>query len=122
MLSVGHEMFTINSNRGDNQGFTRECSYKRFTNGKPKSFNASGGVITLMQWFEKTESVFEICACPEASKVKFAACTFSGRARTWWKGHVNSLTLPETNSMSWEELKTLMLEEYCPRGEVKKLE
>ena len=89
---------------------------------KTKEFNGSGGVIALMQWFEKTETVFEICSCQETSKVKFAACTFIDRALTWWKSHVNSVTLTVVNAMSWEELKVLLLEEYCPRGEVQKLE
>lgn len=111
-----------NSNHGDSTGRTRECSYKDFTSSKPDSFNGSESVITLMQWFENTETVFEICACPEASKVKFAAYTFSGRALAWWKSHVNSLTLAVANSLCWEELKKMMLKEYCSRGEVQKLE
>ncbi|XP_052627535.1 uncharacterized protein LOC111907768 [Lactuca sativa] len=110
------------STQGDSQGRSKECSYKDFTNGKPASFNGSGCVIDLMQWFEKTKSVFEICACPELHKVKFAACTFSGRALTWWNGHVKSLTLSMANSLSWEDLKTMMMKEYCPTGEVQKLE
>ena len=106
------------STQGDSQGRSRECSYKDFTNGKPDSFNGSGGVIALMQWFERTEAVFEICACPEASKVKYATFTFIGRALTWWNGRVKSLTPAVANSISWEDLKALMLKEYCPRGEM----
>ena len=75
-----------------------------------------------MRWFEKTYWVFEICSCPEGSKVKFAACTFSNRALTWWKSHVKSLTLSVANSIGWGNLKELMLEEYCPRSEIQKLE
>ena len=113
---------TNHLNHGTGHGYIRECTYKEFSNAKPKTFNGVGGVIALMQWFEKTETVFEICACPETSKVKFAACTFSDRALTWWKGHVEALSLPVANAMSWEDLKILMLEEYCPRGEIQKLE
>ena len=101
---------------------SRECSYKHFTNCKPLPFNGNGGVIALMRWFEKTNSVFEICSCPEGSKVMFAACTFSNRDLIWWNNHVKSLTLSVANSIGWENLKELMLEEYCPRGEVQKLE
>ena len=86
------------------------------------AFNGSRGLIALTQWFEKIESVFEICSCPEESKVKFAACTFSDRAISWWNGHVKALTLSVANSMAWGELKNLMLDEYCPMGEVQKLE
>ena len=104
------------------QTLTTECTYKDFTNAKPKTFNGSGGVVALLQWFEKTESVFEICACPEANKVMFAACTFSKRALTWWNGHVKTLTLPVASSITWEDLKTMLMKEYCPRGEIQKLE
>ena len=113
---------TNHLNHGESHGHPRECSYKDFTNGKPKTFHESGGVITLIQWFEKTESVFEICVCPETSKVKYVTSTFSDRALTWWKGHVKALTLLVENSMSWVYLKILMLEGYCSRGEVEKLE
>ncbi|XP_023733892.1 uncharacterized protein LOC111881732 [Lactuca sativa] len=111
-----------NSNNGDSQGCSRECTYEDFTNAKPKTFNGSRGVAALLQWFEKTESVFEICACPEANKVKFVACTFSKRALTWWNGHVNTLTLLVANSITWEDLKTMLMKEYFPRGEIQKLE
>ncbi|XP_052624166.1 uncharacterized protein LOC128132142 [Lactuca sativa] len=111
-----------NPNHGDSAGRTRECTYKDFINGKPDSFDGSGGVIALIQWFERTEAIFEICACPEASKVKYATSTFTGRALTWWNGKVKSLTLAVANSLSWEDLKKMMLKEYCPRGEVQKLE
>ena len=33
-----------------------------------------------------------------------------------------SLTPAVANSINWEELKAVMLKEYCPRGEVQKLE
>ncbi|GJT63863.1 hypothetical protein Tco_1015343 [Tanacetum coccineum] len=67
------------------------CSYKTFMNGKPHSFKGTEGVVGLKRWFEKMEQVFEICKCAEDDKVKFAMCTFEGRALTWWNG--NTLTL-----------------------------
>ncbi|GKA61354.1 putative reverse transcriptase domain-containing protein [Tanacetum coccineum] len=67
------------------------CWYKTFMNGKPHSFNGTEGVVGLKRWFEKIEQVFEICKCAEDDKVKFAMCTFEGRALTWWNG--NTLTL-----------------------------
>ena len=101
---------------------SRECSYKDFTNCKPKPFYGTGRVIALSQWFEKTESVFKICSCPAAFKVKYVASTFEDKALTWWNGHVKALTLVVANDMGWATMKDLMTEEYCPRGEVQKLE
>ena len=78
--------------------------------------------MALSQWIEKTEAVFEIYSCQERSKANFVACTFSERALTWWNGHVKSLTLVVANSMGWENLKQMLMQEYCPRGKVQKLE
>ena len=102
------------SNHGDNHGHQIKCSYKDFTNTKPRSFNGSGGIIALTRWIEKTESVFDICWCPEESEVRFAACTIADRALLWWNAHIKALTLSVAYAMSWEDLKTMMLDEYCP--------
>lgn len=110
------------SKQDDSSGCIKECTYKDITNGKLDTFNGSGGIITLMQWFERNEAVFEICDCPEASKVKFVAFTFTVRDLTWWNGRVKSPIPAVANSISWEDLKALMLKEYFPRGEIQKLE
>ncbi|XP_023766303.1 uncharacterized protein LOC111914829 [Lactuca sativa] len=109
-------------NHGVTQGLQRACTYKEFTNGKPRPFNGSGGVIALTRWFERTESFFEISGCPEENKVKSASCNFANRALTGWNGHIKALTLLVANSMTWGDLKTMMLKEYFPRGELQKLE
>ena len=113
---------TNSSTNGATPGQSRGCTYKDFTNAKPPTFRGDGGIISLTRWFEKIESVFEICVCPEELKVKYAACTFADTALSWWNGHVKTMTLTIANSMSWEELKTMLLEEYCPRSEMQKLE
>ena len=68
------------------------------------------------------ESVFEICECPVGLKVKFASCTFVDQALTWSNGHIEAMTLPVANSMPWTELKEMLMAEYCPRGEIQKME
>ena len=113
---------TQTQDQESNQGHRKEGSYKDFMNAKPTSFDGTGGVISLSRWFEKIESIFEICACAESDKVKFAACTFIDKALTWWNGRVKSLTLPVANAMGWEAMKELLIAEYCPRGEMQKLE
>ena len=59
--------------------------------------------------------MFEICVCLEESKLKFVACTLSDRALSWRNGDIKALTLPVANSMSWDDLKVMMLEEYYSR-------
>ena len=107
---------------GGNGGNPRPCKYDDFLSCKPISFYGIGGVVKLTRWFEKTESVFTISSCAAEYKVKFAACTFMDSALTWWNGHVQAMGLPAANALTWEELKVMLLEEYCPRSEVQKLE
>ncbi|GJU45142.1 putative reverse transcriptase domain-containing protein [Tanacetum coccineum] len=98
------------------------CSYKTFMNGKPHSFKGTEGVVGLKRWFEKMEQVFEICKCAEDDKVKFAMCTFEGRALTWWNGNVQTLGLANANQIPWSNVKAMMTTEYCPATEIQRME
>ncbi|XP_023738933.1 uncharacterized protein LOC111886928 [Lactuca sativa] len=110
------------TNHGTKHRATRTYTYKDFTNAKPRTLNGTGGVIALKRWIEKVESVFEICGCPDECKVKFASYTFTDQALSWWNGHIEAMTLPMANALPWEELKEMILAEYCPRGEIQKME
>ncbi|GJR61251.1 putative reverse transcriptase domain-containing protein [Tanacetum coccineum] len=68
------------------------------------------------------EQVFEICKCAEDDKVKFAVCTFEGRALTWWNGNVQTLGLANANQIPWSNVKAMMTTEYCPATEIQRME
>ena len=40
-------------------------------------------------------------------------------AWAWWSAKVRIMTLAVANTISWAELKEMMLEEYCPRSRIK---
>ncbi|GJU26563.1 hypothetical protein Tco_1165184 [Tanacetum coccineum] len=67
------------------------------------------------------EQVFEICKCAEDDKVKFAMCTFEGRALTWWNGNVQTLGLANANQIPWSNVKAMMTTEYCPATESQRM-
>ncbi|GJZ44244.1 putative reverse transcriptase domain-containing protein [Tanacetum coccineum] len=71
---------------------------------------------------EKMEQVFEICKCAEDDKVKFAMCTFEGRALTWWNGNVQTVGLANANQIPWSNVKAMMTTEYCPTTEIQRME
>ena len=73
---------TQTQNPEGNQGHRKECSYKDFMNAKSTFFDGIGVVIGLTRCLENIESIFEICACSESDKVKFAACTLTDKALT----------------------------------------
>lgn len=68
------------------------------------------------------EYVFQISYYAEDSKVRFAACTFMDAALSWSNEQVKTLGIIPSNSLSWGEMKTLMIEEYYPKDAIQNLE
>ena len=78
-----------------------QCKYSEFMHCQPTFFKGIEGAIGLMQWFERSETVFHLSECPEESKVKFAAGTLLGDAQTWWKAHVSTIGMEEAHKTTW---------------------
>ncbi|GJS94314.1 hypothetical protein Tco_0801282 [Tanacetum coccineum] len=56
------------------------------------------------------------------NQIKFSTCTLLGSALTWWNSHVKTVDHDVAYAMTWTNLKKKMIDKYCPRGEVKRLE
>ncbi|GKE52738.1 hypothetical protein Tco_1487894, partial [Tanacetum coccineum] len=78
------------------------------------------GVVGLIRWFEKMETVFHISNCPEKYQVKYATCTLLNSTLTWWNSHKRTVGTEVAFAMSWRELMKLMAEVYCLRNEIQK--
>ncbi|GJR81190.1 hypothetical protein Tco_0151975 [Tanacetum coccineum] len=76
----------------------RECTYPDFMKCQPLNFKDTEGVVELIQWFEKMETVFSISNYSVENQIKFSTCTLLA------------------------DLKKKMTDKYYPRGEIKKLE
>ncbi|GJV23413.1 putative reverse transcriptase domain-containing protein [Tanacetum coccineum] len=63
-----------------------------------------------------------LAICAEDDKVKFAMCTFEGRALTWWNGNVQTLGLANANQIPWSNVKAMMTTEYCPATKIQRME
>nr|GEY42435.1 putative reverse transcriptase domain-containing protein [Tanacetum cinerariifolium] len=100
----------------------RVCSYTDFMKCQPLNFKGTECVVRLSQWLENMESVFHISGCAIDNQVKFATCTLQGAALTWWNGHVRTLGHDAAYAMTWGTLKKKLMDKYCPKGEIKKLE
>ncbi|KAJ0733114.1 putative transcription factor interactor and regulator CCHC(Zn) family [Helianthus annuus] len=98
------------------------CTFKNFMDCRPNSFSGTEGAVGLLHWFEKLESVFEMCECPEARRVKYATGTLEGIALTWWNAQVQILGLAAANATPWNDFKELIKREYCTREDIHKLE
>nr|GEX07653.1 reverse transcriptase domain-containing protein [Tanacetum cinerariifolium] len=59
-------------------------NYKEFISCQPSYFNGMEGVVGLIRWFERTESVFSRSICAKENKVAFATGTLTNDALSWW--------------------------------------
>ncbi|KAK1410756.1 hypothetical protein QVD17_37295 [Tagetes erecta] len=98
------------------------CSFKKFSSCNPTKFNGTEGATGLLQWFESTENTFLNSDCPNNLKVRHAASVLQKRALTWWNGEKRTRGTNAAMALSWDQFKDLMIKEFCPRNEVKKLE
>ncbi|GJR45659.1 ribonuclease H-like domain-containing protein [Tanacetum coccineum] len=85
-------------------------------------FYGNEGAVGLLSWIEGMESKLHISKCSENSKVEYTTCLLQGRALTWWNTQVQTYGREVALRLTWEEFKKFLLEEYCPKSEVQKLE
>ncbi|GJX65930.1 putative reverse transcriptase domain-containing protein [Tanacetum coccineum] len=78
----------------------KDCTFSSFMKCGPTQFHGKEGAIELCRWFEKIES----------------------RALTWWNTQIATLGLAVANGKSWDDMKKMMLEEFCPEEEISRME
>ncbi|GJS76859.1 putative reverse transcriptase domain-containing protein [Tanacetum coccineum] len=98
------------------------CSYKEFLACNPKEYDGKGGVVVLTRWIEKMKNVQDMSGCSVNQKVKYTAGSFVGKALMWWNSQVRTLSREVAISMSWNDFKFMMIQEFCPSHEIQKLE
>ncbi|GKA19415.1 putative reverse transcriptase domain-containing protein [Tanacetum coccineum] len=100
----------------------RKCTYPYFMKCQPLNLKGTEGVVELIQWFKKMETVFSIRNCYVENQIKFSTCTLLAGALTWWNSHVRTVGHDVAYAMTWTDLKRKMTDKYCLRVEIKKLE
>ncbi|GJY88294.1 putative reverse transcriptase domain-containing protein [Tanacetum coccineum] len=98
------------------------CSYKEFLACNPKEYDGKGGVVVLTRWIEKMENVQDMSGCSVNQKVKYTAGSFVGKALTWWNSQIRTLSQEVAVSMSWNDFKFMMIQNFYPSHEMQKLE
>ncbi|GJZ19941.1 hypothetical protein Tco_0556531 [Tanacetum coccineum] len=98
------------------------CSYKEFLACNPKEYDGKGGDVVLTRWIKEMESVHDMSGCSIDQKVKYTTGSFKGTALTWWNSQIRTLSWEVTVSISWNDFKFMMIQEFCPRHEMQKLE
>ncbi|GJU55024.1 hypothetical protein Tco_1228738 [Tanacetum coccineum] len=93
----------------------RKCSYKEFMSCQPFNFKGTEGVVGLIRWFERTESVFFRSNCTEDCKVKFATGTLTKEALSWWNSFAQPIGIEEAYKITWTYVRRFQeLAVLCP--------
>ncbi|GJZ40070.1 reverse transcriptase domain-containing protein [Tanacetum coccineum] len=71
---------------------------------------------------EKMENVHDMSGCSNDQKVKYIVGSYMGKALTWWNFQIRTLSQEVTVSMSWNDFKSMMIQEFSPSHEMQKLE
>ncbi|GKA14222.1 putative reverse transcriptase domain-containing protein [Tanacetum coccineum] len=77
------------------------------------------GKCFLTRWIEKMENVQDMSGCSIDQKVKYTAGSFVGKALTWWNSQIRTLSREVAVSMSWNDFKFMMIQEFCPSHDAK---
>ncbi|GKG11967.1 reverse transcriptase domain-containing protein, partial [Tanacetum coccineum] len=88
----------------------------------PKEYDGKGGDVVLTQWIEKMEFVQDMSGCGIDQKVKYTTGSFMGKALMWWNSQIRTISQEVVVSMSWNDFKFMMKEEFYPNHEMQKLE
>nr|GEX71764.1 reverse transcriptase domain-containing protein [Tanacetum cinerariifolium] len=97
------------------------CLYKEFLACNPKKYDGKGGVVVLTYWIEKMESVHDMSGYSIDQKVKYTAGLFVGKALMWCNSQIRTLSQEVAVSMSWNDFKFTMIQEFYPNHEMQKL-
>ncbi|GKE15093.1 reverse transcriptase domain-containing protein [Tanacetum coccineum] len=98
------------------------CSYKEFLACNPKEYDGKGGVVVFTHWIEKMESAQDMSGCSVDQKVKYTTGSLVGKALMWWNSQIRTLSREVAASMSWNDFKFMMIQEFFPSHEIQKLE
>nr|GEY68279.1 reverse transcriptase domain-containing protein [Tanacetum cinerariifolium] len=113
----------LNRNLGSRETTVAKIgNYKEFISYQHFYFNGTKGVVGLIRWFKRTESVFSRSKCAEEDRVTFATGTLTNDALSWWNAYAQPIRIEQANKIAWTELKRLLTNKYCPRTEIKKME
>nr|GFA82563.1 reverse transcriptase domain-containing protein [Tanacetum cinerariifolium] len=100
----------------------KKGNYKEFISCQPFYFNGTEGVVGLIRWFERTESVFSRRNCAEENKVAFATGTLTNDALSWWNAYAQPIRIEQANRITWTDLKRFLTNKYFPQTKIKKME
>ncbi|KAI3794375.1 hypothetical protein L1987_37006 [Smallanthus sonchifolius] len=98
------------------------CTYKGFKDGYPPKFDGNKDSVATFEWIEKMNVVVNISKCRPDQAVKYVAHSFTNEALGWWRNIQRTKSPNALARMTWEELKKLIVQKFCPQNEIDRVE
>nr|GEY30867.1 zinc finger, CCHC-type, retrotransposon Gag domain protein [Tanacetum cinerariifolium] len=95
---------------------------KRFLIAEPPVFSGGLDPVVVRNWIMEMENTFEICMCSDDRKVLYASFMLKGQALFWWNEKKECLGKEVTETMTWDEFKKMVYDEYSPSTLMARLE
>ncbi|KAI3732760.1 hypothetical protein L1987_63968 [Smallanthus sonchifolius] len=100
----------------------RGCDYKSFKVCDPPVLTGKKDAVATFDWVIRMEAAIRLSECRPNQVVKFAANSLREEASHWWEGVRQAKGNEVVDSMMWDDLKTLVIKNFCPRNEIEKVE
>ncbi|KAF5797051.1 putative retrotransposon gag domain-containing protein [Helianthus annuus] len=97
-------------------------NFKQFKAYDPKEFTGEDGPTAMFQWFDSIEVTLRQSGFPDNLRTLNATGVFQSRALDWWTAERNKRGNDAAYELTWDELKDIMMQEFCPPHERQKLE
>lgn len=95
-----------------------DYDYKNFTICNPPTFDGTPNPIVSARWLSEIEGVFRVSRCPIDYRIIYGTSMLRNTEKRWWDGLFISRGEERILSMTWDEFKTLFLDEFAPEAEV----
>nr|GEU77080.1 reverse transcriptase domain-containing protein [Tanacetum cinerariifolium] len=118
----------LNGQGNDQEPLTRQVSNRGNVgnqNGNVVNENVQenvGNVLVNGNQDEKMDNVQDMSGCSIDQKVKYTTGSFVKKSLTWWNSQIRTLSREVAVNLSWNDFKFMMIQEFCPSHEMKKLE
>nr|GEV52953.1 reverse transcriptase domain-containing protein [Tanacetum cinerariifolium] len=97
---------------GNNNRDGNECTYKEFKAYGAIEFDGKGGALVYTRWVEKMESMIDISNYAAHQRVKYTACSLTGKVLTYWNTHIQARGRKMDAGMPLDDFKAFLMEEY----------
>ncbi|KAI3670575.1 hypothetical protein L1987_87913 [Smallanthus sonchifolius] len=101
---------------------TRGCDYKAFRGYDPPELTGEKEATDTLDWINGMESTICLSDCRPDQAVRFAVKSLKGEAAHWWETVKQAKGDQTVELMRWSDLKALVIEKFCPKNEVHKVE